>query len=147
MLFNNNAYKLTHFTILGGIMAIKVMRNIAPDFTDERGDIIKLLDDGKTSIKSVILITCKKGAIRANHYHKKDTHYVYMLYGSMEYTEQDLKTKKTETAVVKKGDMVFTPPMVPHAMKFLEESAFLTLATESRHHDHYEDDLVRIKII
>ena len=128
-------------------MAIKIMRNIAPDFTDERGDIIKILDDGKTSIKSVILITCKKEAIRANHYHKKDTHYVYMHYGSMEYTEQDLKTKKAETVVVKKGDMVFTPPMIPHAMKFLEESAFLTLATESRHHDHYEDDIVRIKII
>lgn len=128
-------------------MAIKIMRNIAPDFTDERGDIIKLLDDGKTSIKSVLLITCNKGAIRANHYHKHDSHYAYMLSGSMEYTEQDLKTKKTEMAVVKKGDLVFTPPMTPHAMKFLEESAFLTLATESRHHDHYEEDLVRIKII
>ena len=128
-------------------MPIKITRNIKPDFTDERGDIIKLLDDGKTNIKSVLLITCKKGAIRANHYHKEDTHYVYMLYGSMEYTEQDLNTKKTETVVVNKGDMVFTPPMKPHAMKFLEESAFLTLATESRHHDHYEDDIVRIKII
>jgi len=128
-------------------MPIKITRNIKPDFTDERGDIIKLLDDGKTNIKSVLLITCKKGAIRANHYHKEDTHYVYMLYGSMEYTEQDLNTKKTETVVVNKGDMVFTPPMTAHAMKFLEESAFLTLATESRHHDHYEDDIVRIKII
>ena len=129
------------------IVAIKILRNIPPDFTDERGDIIKLLDDGKTNIKSVLLITCKKGAIRANHYHKKDTHYVYMMYGSMEYTEQDLKTKKTDTIVVKKGDMIFTPPMMPHAMKFLEESAFLTLATESRHHDHYEEDTVRIKIV
>ena len=128
-------------------MPIKVLRNIAPDFTDERGDIIKLLDDGKTNIKSVLLITCKKGAIRANHYHKNDTHHVYMLYGSMEYTEQDLETKKTETILVKKGDMVFSPSMVPHAMKFLEESAFLTLATESRHRNHYEDDTVRIKII
>jgi len=128
-------------------MAIKIMRNIAPDFTDERGDIIKLLDDGKTSIKSVLLITCNKGAIRANHYHKHDSHYAYMMSGSMEYTEQDLKTKKTEMVVVKKRDLVFTPPMTPHAMKFLEESVFLTLATESRHHDHYEDDLVRIKII
>lgn len=128
-------------------MPIKIMRNIKPDFTDERGDIIKLLDDGKTNIKSVLLITCKKGAIRANHYHKKDTHYCYMLFGSMEYTEQDFKTKKNETILVNKGDMVFTPPMTPHAMKFLEESAFLTLATESRHHDHYEDDTVRIRII
>ena len=128
-------------------MPIKITRNIKPDFVDDRGEIIKLLDDGKTLIKSVLLITCKKGAIRANHYHKNDTHHVYMLYGSMEYTEQDLNTKKSETIVVNKGDLVFTPPMMPHAMKFLEESAFLTLATESRHHEHYEDDTVRIKII
>lgn len=128
-------------------MAIKITRNVKPDFTDERGEIIKLLDDGKTNIKSTLLITCKKGAIRANHYHKKDTHYVYMIYGSMEYTEQDLKTKKSETVVVKKGGMVFTPPMTPHVMRFLEESAFLTLATESRSHEHYEDDTVRVKII
>lgn len=128
-------------------MPIKITRNVKPDFIDGRGEIIKLLDDGKTSIKSTLLITCKKGAVRANHYHKKDTHYVYMLYGRMEYTEQDLKTKKTETVVVNKGDMVFTPPMTPHAMKFLEESAFLTLATESRNQEHYEDDTVRVKII
>ncbi|MBI2654822.1 cupin domain-containing protein [Candidatus Woesearchaeota archaeon] len=128
-------------------MPIRITRNVKPDFTDERGKIIKLLDDGKTSIKSALLITCKKGAVRANHYHKKDTHYVYMLHGSMEYTEQDLKTKKTEAVVVNKGDMVFTPPMTPHVMRFLEESAFLTLATESRSHEHYEDDTVRVKII
>ena len=128
-------------------MPIRITRNVKPDFTDERGEIIKLLDDGKTNIKSALLIICKKGAIRANHYHKKDTHYVYMLYGSMEYTEQDLKTKKTETVVVNKGGMIFTPPMTPHVMRFLEESAFLTLATESRNQEHYEDDTVRVKII
>ncbi len=146
-LFNNNAYKSIHFTILGGIVAMKIMRNIAPDFTDERGDIIKLLDDGKTNIKSVLLITCNKGAVRANHYHKHDSHYAYILSGSMEYTEQNLDNKKTESATVKKGDLVYTPPMTAHAMRFLEDSVFLALATESRHHEAYEDDTVRIKII
>ena len=65
-------------------MPIKIFKQIKPEFTDERGEIFKLLDDGKTVVKSVLLITCKKGAIRANHYHKKDSHYVYMLSGSME---------------------------------------------------------------
>src|SRR3989344_6396958 len=125
-------------------MQIKVLRNIAPDFTDERGDIIKLLDDGKSNIKSVLLITCKKGAIRANHYHKKDTHFAYMLSGKMEYTEQPVgQPDKKISVVVSAGEMVFTPPMALHAMNFLEDSVFLALASESRGQADYEADTVR----
>ena len=129
-------------------MTIKITRNVKPDFTDERGEIIKLLDDGKTTIKSVLLIKSKKGAIRANHYHKEDAHYAYMVYGSMEYTEQPIDGNgKKETVVVKEGDLVYTPPMVAHAMHFLEDSAFLALALKSRHQEAYESDTVRVKLI
>ena len=129
-------------------MAIKVVRQIKPEFVDQRGEIFKLLDDGETIIKSVLLITCNKGAIRANHYHRKDTHWVYMLSGSMEYTEAAVDGKGyKETVLVKKGDLVYTPSTVAHAMRFLEDSVFLTLSTESRHQDAYEDDTVRVKVI
>lgn len=126
---------------------MKIWHDIKPEFTDERGDIIKVLDDGKTIIKSVVLITCTKGAVRANHYHRKDTHYVYMLSGSMEYTETEMDGSKREKIIVKKGDLVYTPSLKPHAMKFLEESAFLTLATQSRHQEAYENDIVKVKVI
>ena len=71
-----------------------------------------------------------------------------MLAGSMEYYEQPIggDESQREMVVVKKGDMVYTPPMVVHAMKFLEDSVFLTLATTSRR-GNYEDDTVRIKLI
>lgn len=129
-------------------MAIKVFRQIMPEFTDERGEIFKLLDDGKTAIKSVLLITCKKGAIRANHYHKEDTHYVYMLSGSMEYFEKPADGKgEKESVIVKKGDLVYTLPRATHAMRFLEESAFITLSTKSRNQADYEHDTVRVKLI
>jgi quercetin dioxygenase-like cupin family protein len=128
-------------------MAIQVVRGIKPEFVDERGGITKILDDGRTIIKSVLIITSKQGAIRANHYHKQDSHYVYMLSGSMEYTERPVGGTKKESIIVKKGDMVYSPPMVEHAMKFLEESAFLTLATEWRKQEAYEEDLVRVKLI
>jgi len=129
-------------------MAIKLIQQIAPEFVDGRGEIFKLLDDGKTIIKSVLLITCTKGAIRANHYHKKDTHWVYLLSGSMEYTEAAIDGKGyKESVIVKKGDLVFTPSNVAHAMRFLEESVFLTLSTESRHQDAYENDTIRVKVI
>ena len=126
---------------------MKIWRDIKPEFTDERGDIFKVLDDGKTIIKSVLLITCNPGSVRANHYHKKDSHYVYMLSGSMEYTEQEMDGKHRETILVKKGDLLYTPSLKPHAMKFLEESSFLTLATEFRHQDAYEHDIVKVKLI
>ena len=129
-------------------MSIKLFKDIRPIHSDERGDIIEILDAGQTDIKSTLLITCTPGAIRANHYHKKDSHYCYMLAGSMEYYEQPIggDESQREMVVVKKGDMVYTPPMVVHAMKFLEDSVFLTLATTSRR-GNYEDDTVRIKLI
>lgn len=129
-----------------------VFRSIKPDFVDDRGEIIKVLDDGKTVIRSVLLITCKKDSIRANHYHRKDSHFSYLLSGRMEYTEQpvDVNGKpqgKKETVILEAGDMVYSAPMVIHAMRFLEDSAFLALATESRHHAAYEEDTVRIKLV
>lgn len=127
---------------------MKLYKNIKPEFTDERGDIISIFDDGVTNIKGVLLITCNPGAIRANHYHKEDSHYCYMLSGKMEYSESPIDNPgKKETVIVEAGDMVYTPSMAAHAMKFLEESAFLTLATKSRKEGAYDEDTVKIKLI
>ena len=40
-------------------------------FVDKRGEIIPLVD---ADMKSCVLITSKKGTVRANHYHKTDWH-------------------------------------------------------------------------
>lgn len=127
---------------------MKVLRDIRPEFVDERGGITRLLDDGRTAIRSVLLITCKKGSVRANHYHKKDSHYSYMLSGRMEYTEYPVGNEsKKETAILEPGDMVYSAPMTVHAMRFPEDSVFLALATESRNHAAYEEDTVRVKVV
>lgn len=131
---------------------MRVFRSLKPEFVDERGSITMMLDDGKTIVKSVLLITSKKGSVRANHYHKTDSHYSYVLSGKMEYTEQPISKEgntesKKESAILEAGDMVFSAPMVAHAMKFLEDSVFLALATESRHQTEYEKDTVRIKVV
>lgn len=127
------------------ITTMKLFKNIKPDFTDERGNITKLLDDGKTIIKSTLLISSRTGSIRANHYHKKDSHYCYMLSGKMEYTEKKVGAddSKRETIIVEAGDMVYTPPMAIHAMRFLEDSVFIALATNFRHQEAYEEDTVK----
>ena len=113
---------------------------------DVRGAITKILDNG-TLIKSILLITSQAGAVRANHYHKKDSHYAYLLSGSMEYSEKPVAGGEIETAVLSAGDMVFTPPEMIHAMRFLEESVFLAMATESRSQEDYEADTVRIELV
>lgn len=124
------------------------VKKITPFFTDERGEMSHLLD-GNESFTSAVLITCNKGAIRANHYHKKDTHYSYILKGSMEYSYKpvDAPDSEKKTVVVKQGEIVCTPPNTVHAMNFLEDSEFLALTTEARDHDRYEKDTVRVKFV
>lgn len=111
-----------------------------------RGAITKILDNG-TAIKSILLITSRAGSVRANHYHKKDSHYCYILSGKMEYSEKPVAGGDGETAVLAAGDMVFTEPQMIHAMRFLEDTTFLAMATESRTQADYEADTVRIELV
>lgn len=127
---------------------MKLVRKVTPFFTDERGEMSHILND-ETPITSALLITCKKGAIRANHYHKKDTHYSYLLKGKMEYTYQDMskENSRKKTIIVSAGEVVETPPMTKHAMKFLVPSVFIAFTTEPRDQEKYEKDTTRIKLI
>lgn len=124
------------------------VKKIIPFFTDDRGEMSYVID-GEAEINSVLYITCKKDAIRANHYHKKASHYSYMLEGSMEYIWYNVKSKnkKSQKIIVKKGELVYTPSMIAHAMKFLEKSSFLTFDLKQRGKGKYEEDLIRIKVI
>lgn len=127
---------------------MKFLKKIKPFHRDSRGEMFQLMEK-KIDVNGILLITCKKGSVRANHYHKKDTHDVYMLKGKMRYTYQDIKTKskKKNTLVVKKGEIIHTPPMILHAMKFIEDSVFLAITTEKRQRAKYEKDTVRFKLI
>ena len=121
-------------------------KSLKPLSVDDRGSITKILEG---RITSVLLIPSKKGSVRANHYHKKDSHYVYMISGRMRYTAKNMKNKKSRkrSVVLQQGDLLYTPPMVAHAMEFLEDSVFLALTTKSRNKKAYENDIVRIDLI
>ena len=127
---------------------MKLIRHVKPFHVDKRGKMIYLIEES-VPIQSVLYITSKKGSIRANHIHNKDSHYSYMLKGSMEYSykkgEDDKNPVKSVT--VKEGEMVFTPPHEAHAMRFLEDSVFLAFTTEKRKKSKYEADLRRIDLI
>lgn len=119
--------------------------DLLPPFADERGAIYPLVD---ATMRSAVLITSKKGSIRANHYHKTDWHYCYVLEGTIEYFHRPHGSEdEPETVMVGKGEMVYTPPMVDHTMKFPEDTVFLTLGGNPRDQETYEADIVRVEMI
>ena len=114
-------------------------------FTDVRGAIQPLVDE---MMKSAVMIESKKGSLRANHYHKTDWHYCYVISGTMEYFHRPTgSTAEPERLLVRVGEMVFTPPMVDHAMKFPEDTVFLTLSRNPRNQLAYESDVVRVEVV
>ena len=115
--------------------------------TEPRGIIEKL---GEGSFQSILRITSKAGTVRANHYHKHDSHLCYLVRGKIEYVYRDADDAQAELqrVIIEPGQLFYTPPMVAHAMKFLEDSEFYAFSTEPRAtKDAYEDDIVRVTLI
>jgi quercetin dioxygenase-like cupin family protein len=114
-------------------------------FVDSRGAILPLVEE---MMKSAVMIESKKGSLRANHYHKTDWHYCYVVSGAIEYYHRPTGSdEEPECLLIKKGEMVFTPPMVDHAMKFPEDTVFLTLSRNPRRQETYEADVVRVELV
>ena len=117
---------------------------LAP-FVDARGGIQPLVD---LPMKSCVLITSTKGTVRANHYHQTDWHFCYVLEGVIEYHHRPHGDEGLgEQVVIRKGELFFTPPMVDHAMVFLEDTTFLKLGRNSRAQEVYEADVVRVNFV
>lgn len=98
-----------------------------------------------TRFGSVVVISSKKGTVRANHRHHQDSHLCFLVSGKMLYMERKPgSTGKGKRILVKAGQAVFTPPGVDHAMKFLADTVFITVADRHRTQADYEHDLVRL---
>ena len=114
-------------------------------FVDGRGSIQPLVD---IMMKSAVMIKSKAGSLRANHYHKTDWHYCYVVSGSIEYLHRITGSdEEPKTIIVDEGEMVFTPPMVDHGMKFPVDTVFLTLSRNPRDQESYEKDVVRVEMV
>ncbi len=118
--------------------------SMSAPFEDARGSIQTLVDGG---IQCIQVITSKAHTVRANHYHKFDSHFMYVVKGAMKYFHRPAEDKSAPAwLLVKAGQMVFTPPMVEHAVEFLEDSEFLNITSKPRDQGSYEDNLVRVKL-
>ena len=116
-----------------------------PDaYIDERGAIQPLVEEGITALQ---VISSEKNTVRANHYHKNDTHYMYVVSGAMRYYFRPVGcTKEPQCVDVHPGQMVFTPAMEEHAVHFLEDCIFLNITTGKRDQSTYESDIVRVNL-
>jgi oxalate decarboxylase/phosphoglucose isomerase-like protein (cupin superfamily) len=112
---------------------------------DDRGSIQSLVN---FPMKNLSLISSKKGSVRSNHYHLTDWHYMYVLSGSFAYYYRPTNSdEELQCVKVKKGEMVFTPPMEDHATVFLEDCELLAMSRNPRDQDAYEEDVRRVILI
>lgn len=127
-------------------MPNETIKLIKPEFEDKRGMIANILEK---PICHVAIITSKKGSVRANHYHPRQFQYVYLISGSYESISKNLKAKnaKIEKKTIKPGSLVITPPMIAHAMRFLEDSVMLNLTTGQRYNHNFEQHTKKFRLI
>jgi len=113
---------------------------------EERGKIIPIADG---QFKSVIYIQSKKGAVRANHYHRTDSHVMYLLNGKARYVEalMDEAAGIVLDRIVGPGERIVTQALVPHAMEFLEDTEMIVCANNVRDYDAYMSDIQKRVLI
>lgn len=112
---------------------------------DARGAIQSIVN---LPMKNASLITSVKGAVRSNHYHRTDWHFMYTISGSYDYYYRPTgSTEPLKKVRVNKGELIFTPPMEDHATVFLEETVLLVCSRNPRDQAAYESDVVRIILV
>jgi hypothetical protein len=74
--------------------------------------------------------------------------------GKIRYVEQDLLPDgSVNTAAPQRewligaGQCFYTPPMVAHAMEFVEDTEFLAISPRTGDSKEYENDLIRVTLI
>ena len=116
-----------------------------PSHADDRGVIQSLVN---FPMKNLSLISSKKGAVRSNHYHLTDWHYMYVLTGSFDYYFRSTHSgEELQCIRVKAGELIFTPPMEDHATVFLEDCDLLAMSRNPRDQEAYEADVRRVILI
>jgi uncharacterized RmlC-like cupin family protein len=109
-------------------------------YEDERGTIANIADG---QLGDVAVITSETNAVRANHVHKEDWHFSYLLNGSMDYFWKG-EDRIERSVIVNPGQMVYSPPGIPHKMIFRERSTFIAISAKNRSAENYEQDTQRL---
>ena len=115
-------------------------------FVNANGVILNLLTENFTH---AALLESMSGSIRANHYHKTDWHYSFVIKGRVDYCWRPLGERGVPLVkTFDQGTMFFTPPLIEHAMVFRERSTIMTFSKNARsEHQTHEEDLVRVALV
>lgn len=120
----------------------------ADPFSNEAGTIFNLFSSERQKFGHVSLIFSRPGAVRSNHYHLTDWHYMYVTEGLLWYYWRKVGEKLTpQMRILRPGQIVFTPPMVEHACFFPKDTTLLVASRNVRDHASHESDVIRVKLI
>lgn len=113
---------------------------------EDRGRIVPVAEG---LFKTVLVIESKAGAKRANHWHKTDTHIMYLISGKARYVETgtDHAAGIVIDRIVGPGDSIKTVPFVAHAMEFLEDSVMVVCSVNERNPEQYLQEIVPCKLL
>ena len=114
-------------------------------FNDKRGSIQKIVEG---IFHSSLLIETNKHSVRANHFHKKDSHYIYVLEGELVYFYKKInKHSHLYFSKFKISNLFYTPPLYEHVLFFTKKTKFLVFSPHKRSRKEYENDLVRLDML
>jgi oxalate decarboxylase/phosphoglucose isomerase-like protein (cupin superfamily) len=111
---------------------------------DDRGDILSIVDE---AVNNVSIITCNPGALRSNHYHHTDFHFMYVLEGEIDYFFKDIGSEEVSYLKVRTGDTIFTPDNEIHATYFPVKTRLIVSSKFPRDQATYEKDTVRVPFV
>ena len=111
---------------------------------DNRGIIADIFY--QNNIDHVAAIKSKQGVRRGDHYHKKTTQHILVIEGSIIYVYQPVnKSQLVKYEIIKKGDMISTPPFEIHTLLFPENNEFIVFSSGLRGGKDYETDTFRVE--
>jgi dTDP-4-dehydrorhamnose 3,5-epimerase-like enzyme len=94
---------------------------------------------------TVSVLECTAGTTRANHYHRQDSHWLFVVRGEVLYYERPIGSRDVpEPQHFFEGEMLYTPPMVEHALAFPRDTILVSMSDRSRTHEEHEADVVRL---
>ena len=112
------------------------------NFEDDRGTIRDILTH--TPVEHITIITCTKGAVRGNHYHKETVQYDYVVSGQLKILARPADGGAVEVFVAGPGTLARHDRSEAHAFIALEDSVFLSITEGTRGGSDYESDTYRL---
>ncbi len=92
---------------------------------------------------SATVITCVRGSIRGNHYHRETHQVMYVMRGRVRVVIQ-LPGEGPREQTAETGDLIWTPPVERHAFLALEDTDLMVLTRGPRSGANFESDTVRL---